>query len=348
MGKDPDDLSLFPLSDKDWNSLFLMARWQTVTGIVYRGVCRLPDNLMPPHTILLKWTVATDRVERRNRQVNKVLTALNGIWEQKKAPILQKGQGVALFYEQPLLRESGDIDLYFQKKQWTKQAVSTICNMGIALKKRPDGSIFFQWKGVDIEIHTRLTDLYNPFVQSYLKKLETKENRMTGYWLDRNQHIQLPSPMMNLLIINSHIMKHALGRGIGLRQLCDMARACYCLHGQVSASTMEQVAHRTGMKKWNRLIHAFMTEYLGLPDECLPYPEKKSDARSLWNIVWKGGNFGMYPDGMHIAKKDRRTGKLQTLRVFYQNMLFSLRYAPKELIGLIITLISGQIHSLRK
>ena len=112
--KELEDLSIFPLSADDWTEIFRMARRQTVTGIVYRGLCRLPDSFLPPESVLLPWVATVERIERSNHRMNTVLLGLyRRCYSVGVEPVLQKGQGVALFYEQPWVRECGDIDLYF-------------------------------------------------------------------------------------------------------------------------------------------------------------------------------------------------------------------------------------------
>ena len=41
--KEPESLSLFPLSGESWENIYLMARRQTDTGLVYRLLFHLPD-----------------------------------------------------------------------------------------------------------------------------------------------------------------------------------------------------------------------------------------------------------------------------------------------------------------
>lgn len=109
--REPDDLGCFPLSDESWGRLYRLARQQTVTGVVFRGLQHLPDELLPPGPLLLRWAAEVDAIERRNRAVDAAVAELcskfraNGL-----EPVLQKGQGVALCYADPALRESGDID----------------------------------------------------------------------------------------------------------------------------------------------------------------------------------------------------------------------------------------------
>ena len=50
----PDGLSLFPLSEAEWEEVYLLARRQTVTGLVWQGISYLPDEWMPPGKVLVR------------------------------------------------------------------------------------------------------------------------------------------------------------------------------------------------------------------------------------------------------------------------------------------------------
>ena len=171
-----------------------------------------------------------------------------------------------------------------------------IRDRGVEVRKCPDQSLFCRWKGIEIEIHPRLIDIYNPCAYRRLQQLEEKNGRPVSLKDTGGPEIEVPSPMLNLLLLDTHILKHALGRGIGLRQLCDMARACYCLNGKVDAGGMNLISNRLGICKWNKLLFAFLVDILGLAPEFLPYPERDKNAYPLLEIVWKGGYFGMYPE----------------------------------------------------
>ena len=282
----PNNLNLFPLSATEWKHVFRMAGQQTVAGLTFQGLRCLPDNLLPPQTLLLQWTAETDAIERRNKKMNAALQALCSSFQEKGLnPILLKGQGIARLYENPLLRECGDIDLYFQSAHDREAALQHIRQMRIQIKEEPDGSAFYVWQGVKVEHHQRLFDLYNPFQQHAIGLLI----RQKGFQETGSAPYRLPSPFLNLLLLNLHILKHALGRGIGLRQFCDMARACYKLHGDINREEMKTVCRKLGLGQWNPLLHAFLTDCLGLPAECLPYPEVASTAQPLSDIVWRGG-----------------------------------------------------------
>lgn len=345
-GSDPDDgFSCFPLSVAEWDNVFRLARQQTVTGLVFHGLQHLPDVLLPSEALLMRWAAETDAIERRNKKMNAVLKDIVAEFHKRELnPILQKGQGTARFYINPLLRECGDIDFYFNNRQAWEAALDLMRSRGAALKKQGDGSVVYRWRGVEVEHHQRLFDLYNPFKQSIVSRVEQQKgySRFALPAAPGGESVTVPSPFLELLLHNLHILKHSLGRGIGLRQLCDMARACYLLHGEINPGEMKAVCRKLGIGRWCLLLHAFLTQKLGLPESCLPYPETASTAQPLADIVWRGGNFGR-----HNAKFEQNaTGwqrKCQTARSFGDNARFAFRYAPKEASWFLLQLMKGQI-----
>lgn len=333
----------FPLQGKSWENVYRLARQQTVTGLAFAGLQHLPDHLLPPQGLLLRWAAETDAIERKNRKMN---VALEGLYTFFRAaglnPILQKGQGTARFYSCPLLRECGDIDLYFNNSRAWDAALVKLQIRNIRIKEQADGGIYYRWQETDVEHHRQLFDLYNPFLQGFVNRLESQKNyRLITLSAASKTAITVPSPFLELLLLNLHILKHALGRGIGLRQLCDMARACYRLYGEADAREMQAVCQRLGLAKWCPLLHAFLVNCLGLPKECLPYPEIASTVQPLSDIVWRGGNFGQYDAGLK-SNAEGWERKRQTARSFMRNVRFAFRYAPKEAFWFFIQLLKGQ------
>lgn len=342
--REPEHTTCFPLPEESWENVFRLARQQTVTGLAFQGLRHLSDNLLPAENLLVRWAAETDAIERRNRKMNEVLKQLYEAFRQQGLnPVLQKGQGVARYYEHPLTRECGDIDLYFNNLHAWDSALVCLRLHRVRMKKQADKGIYYQWLGMDVEHHPRLLDLYNPFLQRFVGRLE-KKNGYRHFVLPSapDTRITVPSPFMDLLLQNLHILKHCLGRGIGLRQLCDMARACYRLHSEVDAQEMEKVCRKLGLERWCLLLHAFLTDCLGLPAGCLPYSGTAPTAQPLADIIWRGGNFGQH-NARWVQKNTGWRRKCQTARSFGHNVRFVFHYAPKEAFWFFLLLMKGQI-----
>lgn len=297
--------------------------------------------MLPPESLLLRWMAAADGIERKNKEMNLALDSLLTLFARHGLhPILQKGQGLASLYTYPLLRECGDIDLYFVDEKEFESASDSIQAQGIRLVRKADGSLMYSWHGVPVEHHIRLIDLYHPPHNTKKTDLIWEFRRM-ALSTASDLEVTVPAPSLNLLLQYAHILKHALGRGIGLRQLCDLALSCDRWHTDIMPDVLKGVCRQAGLTKWVSLLHAFLTERLGLASDRLPYPETAANTQPLLEIIWRGGNFG------HQAYRLTRPTllhKIQTAEAFRRNISFAFRYAPKEALAIFVNLLKGQIR----
>lgn len=334
---DVDDLCPFPLSDAQWVAVLRMAQEQTVMGLACQGVCHLPDELMPPQPTLVKWVAETDRIERRGKAMNKALGNLFALFgEASIVPVLLKGQGVARFYERPFQRECGDIDLYLRDTDSFRRASDLLSRQGSSATVEGDGALLYRWNGVCVELHRRLLDISDPFKRKYTERIE-REHGFSSIPLQNGVTCSpvVPAPFVNLLLLNTHILKHALGWGVGLRQLCDMARACHCLHGSVEPSAMRRAVRQLGIARWSGLLHSFLVERLALPIEELPCSDIASSSRPLYELVCRCGNFG-------YNRRKSDSCKAGTAFSLLRNAGFALRYARGEGFWNAANLVKGQ------
>ena len=418
-GREPLTEGFRRLSDDEWEKVFRLSGRQTVTGIVFDGICRLPEDLQPSPDLFARWVVAVTRIESGNERMNAALKELIKVFvDNGLSPVLQKGQGVAALYHEPLHRECGDIDLYFPEglslrqaqrpenaalqadktaqqadktdqrmdntAQWpdaelveapekteNDKAVELVINCGARVEMMPDGSRNYEWKGVEIEQHPTIVDLCSPKARKWLKELDDDPGFIPSTLADG---LRVPSPELNALLLNTHILKHALGKGVGLRQMCDLAMAYHRISGEAGCDEYGERIFRLYRKarilKWSRLLHSFLVDIIGLPKEELPYSEKIVRIEPLLGIVEEGGNFGQYlpgssvkpgrfgrlcdrSDSVSVSRKANQPvkgtcgtvkRKLRTAGMFLRRAGFSLRFAPQEAFWTFTELVRGQFN----
>ena len=304
-------LTDFPkLEGKEWASLVNLARQQTVVGLLYQGVSQLPEGYPLPQNLLFVLIAEIGQLEKESRKVKATADALTQEFEaQGLHPLVMKGPAVAAFYAQPLLRECGDIDLYFPPEEFEK-AVS----MAGEVTPAPDGSVHYKRDGIDIDQHRQYFDIHSRNLAA------------------------VPSPEATLMMLSAHILKHCMGAGIGLRQLCDMAMAYKAL--AVPPEHLRACFRDAGLDRWNRLLFSFLHTYLGAEPlyDTLPSPEP------LRKIVLEGGNFGHHSEAREASLyKSPLRRKLGTAGLFLRRLPFSLRYAKKELVPLLGELLKGNL-----
>jgi hypothetical protein len=314
------DLSL-DVTPKDtcWERLLEMSRVQAVTGLLLRGITHLPKDQLPPAAIRMKLLAEADEIERKNLQAGLVEREVLAFFEQRDLhPIVQKGSQAAKYYAEPLVRESGDVDLYFPGASF-EQAVAQVPQA----RRTPDGGAVSTYKGVTVEFHPRYYDLHLP-----AEKLPP-----------------VPSVTGELLLYSAHILKHAIGAGVGLKQLCDMARALARTEGLYDKAELEAALRKAGLLRWHRLLCSMLVADLGLDEQyCLP-DFKPCNPRPLRRIVRLSGNFG-------VAKASRRKSvrceniivkKGATALSFLQRIPFSIRIAPGEAFATFRELTRGNL-----
>jgi len=64
------------VSNAQWEELCKLAEKQTLTGVMYEGMCKLPTELQPQGPVRMKWLFTTTRIEQTHRKLNHVLAQL--------------------------------------------------------------------------------------------------------------------------------------------------------------------------------------------------------------------------------------------------------------------------------
>ena len=340
----PPDEALFPLSADAWQRVFRLAEEQTVTAVAYRALARLPEAMLPPEALIIRWVATTDRIVRHNRTMDAVLRRLcSAFWAEGLRPILLKGQASAECYPQPLLRQAGDIDLYFPQNGDAQRAEAWVRRQGVHVEREPDGSIYYMWGGVKVEHHPRLLDLYNPRLQPLLQDAEVSEGFVVRPIGDDAFPVEIPAPALEMLMLSSHILKHAMGHGIGLRQLCDVACLCRSIPSASYGEAFHRLCRETGLERWQRLLHGCLRDDFRLSAAELPYADASASSQALMRIVLRGGNFGQYASARSQAAVAPWHRKCRTAAAFVRHLGFSLRYAPSEAFWMVAQLLRGQV-----
>lgn len=301
------DFEGFPLSANRWQDIFHIALNHTVEGLLYQGMITLPDHLLPPRSLVLSWTVRIEQIEQRNAWMDQqVNNQIDFFTNHGLHPYLLKGQGVARFYEKPGVRLPGDIDWFFQNKEEYKFARKLLIAEGVTIKSVPGFSSYAIWNNTEVELHRRMIDIHNPFKVNFIHKLYQSEAKFTQSIQHHNHTWPLPSSLLMHVSVSVHILKHLLAYGIGLRQLCDAARVCYTHKEDLNPNKLENVYEKFGVLKFIHVLHGVLVEYLGLPENKVPFPRVQYPfVDIMMQDIWSAGNFGFSADS-HEAQGGNR------------------------------------------
>lgn len=231
-----DRLSHAP-TEEEWNSLFDEAKKQSVVGIAFEGVQRLPKEQWPPQAQLFEWIGAAESIKQKNAMLNKQCVKLQERFAEAgiKSSIL-KGQGVARYYKgyplplpkgkddghpkgEPLgmLRQPGDIDVYVDCGR--ERALQFAHDCGLKDVRWDYKHLHLDvFRGTEVEVHYRVEVLLNLWKNRKLQKWFKEHEE----WLfSQNGDLITPTVAFNRFYILLHIYRHFLYEGVGLRQLMD-------------------------------------------------------------------------------------------------------------------------------
>lgn len=106
-------------TEKEWDELFDMSQKQAVAGVIFSALDKLSvHGQKPPSPLIYKWIGVSEQIKQRNILLNQKCVDLTGLFSDSGFDsCILKGQGNALMYPEPLLRTSGDIDIWGKGKR---------------------------------------------------------------------------------------------------------------------------------------------------------------------------------------------------------------------------------------
>ena len=299
LGMEGQTPSGFSLAPEEWPALYDMAVRQSVLGVAYAGVQRLPKDARPPMELAFQWASEAETIRGHNRLVDGVAARLTERFEKEgRRSAILKGPANARLYPDPGIRQCGDIDIWVEGGR--AEIESMLLKMGLLHVSnpslpRPEFYHHFHLPepvgGVDVEVHFRPSSgNQNPFSNARLQKfleseLENLVQTDVGFWS--------PSVRFALVMQLAHIQRHFLTSGIGFRQLVDYLVLLKCS----SAADRDFVSSRLRSFGLNRTAGALMwvlLHKLDMPDTLLLCKPHKKRGLRIVAQAFAGGNFGLF------------------------------------------------------
>lgn len=211
----------------DRDACYQFAKRQTLVGVLFDGIQRLPKELAPARPLLLRWLSDSESIRRRNMRMDRASAYIyNKVCAAGFRCCILKGQGNALLYPHPSSRIPGDVDVWVManREELRHIALSLTEGDGSSLQESLN-HIGLTVHGVSVELHSTPALLNSPLHNSRLQK-----------WLKRNADLQcsnrialpnnagevaVPTLSFNIIYQLCHLFHHCFYEGVGLRQIVD-------------------------------------------------------------------------------------------------------------------------------
>ena len=309
-----------PCSEAEWEGALRLAAEQTVAGVLFRAVERLPKAQYPPKLPTLHWWQMSETIRRKSVRMKEAgEKAVAYFRENGFACQILKGTAVARYYPEPELRSCGDIDV------WLDGGREKIYAFARAFD--PDGMLygvnyqhvhFHLFEDIPLEVHVYPSCLSSPILNHRLHRFfEQYPPTMDS---------DMPQPAFDRVFILLHCYQHINGHGVGLRQIMDYY---YVLlqgaTGDEKAASARWI-RKLGMGRFAAGVMWVLQHTFGMPSEYLLMEPDEREGRFILQEILLTGNMG------HSEK--RHWGSTATpLSRFFFNLrrdVYLARHYPHE------------------
>lgn len=326
-------------SANEWMSLYTIAKAQTMIGLAFNGLRRLPQEQTKalPKPLKMQWLGLVVQIQKRNELINvRCVELQRRLAEDGIRSCILKGQGVAALYgkELSLLRQPGDIDIYVDGN--CEGVLEYLHRKNIAYSHwdylHVDSKFY---DDVEVEMHYRPSVmrniLFNYRFQRYVDS--NKEAFFSGYVNigEYDEKLTVPVSWMNVFYLLHHTFRHLLTEGVGLRQVMD------CYYALVASNLsdndrekLKDAVDKFGMGRFAKgliwvIEEAFLADDVEDFRKQIPWKADVKEGRFILNEIMLSGNFG-HSDNRY-SKGKGKTGKL--IKVFRRSIHLLTHY-PSE------------------
>lgn len=378
------------LSDKEWEEVFNAAMFQSVAGVCFSGIQRLPEGQRPPETLYWDWLGLVSQIQQQNELMDKRTAK---VWRMLKdagldAAVL-KGQGMGVMYDVRCriddvrsekddvrckkddvrckkennlgpLRQSGDIDVwvlggyqkvsdYVQRTAPTKEVAYHRFHLNV-------------FKDTEVELHFRPTLMRNLLDDRKLARWYNSFKAEDFVYLE-DKGFAVPPPSFNRIFILTHIYRHFLFEGIGLRQVMDyyfvLKNANDNLNDNLNLNANDnenktttnftnEANHQTRellrqlrLLRFAKAMMWILHTQFGLEQEKLLCEPDEKEGRFVLNEILQTGNFGQGETRYHYKR-------LKTFRRMTVHGCHLLLHYPSEVLWTPVWLIYHKIWRFNK
>lgn len=259
-------LSHTPSAD-EWGELYAMAKKQSLVGVCFAGVQRLQQQRQePPEMLYLTWMGMAAKISQNHDNMKTLGQKLDTLFKERGVKaVLVKGASIADFYDEPQLRQFGDIDIYSPNDY---EAINKILK-SVASEYNEEYYRHSEARvdNVMVENHKFLTDVRG---QRRWEKLEQYLSSLASAKLAlvTKGGVTYPDDMLTLLFFVYHAQAHFIFEKISLKFLVDW---CELLQRtEVPKKALAERLQEFGLMRYAAMLTRVCMDRLGLKEEYVP------------------------------------------------------------------------------
>lgn len=314
---------------KEWSELFSICKKQTMVGIGYVGMQRLPKEQWPVNRMFIgQWMMIAEKIKGMNHALDtECKNTCQRLADEGFNSCILKGQSNSKNYG-PLLgsyRTPGDIDV------WVWSDSGKVRDVILYVKRiSPSSKVHYHHADCHLSAKTETEVHYRPSWMSAPWRNATFQKFCDAHKSDILNHngFAVPSLQFDAVYQLVHIYRHLFYEGIGLRQILDYYMVLQSLPATDKAATMLTI-RSLGMARFASAVMYVLREVYAMPDSMSLAKANESDGKFLLKEIMLAGNFGHADERFTIT---REQGALRWgVKKLIRNMKFLTSY-PEEVL----------------
>lgn len=315
------------ISPAEWEMLYDMARQQSLLGVLFYGI---QHNRVekPERKLLLKWYSMSEKIKQRNQKTNRAAAELTRYWKEKGfRTCILKGQGNSLYYPDPYMRTSGDVDIWVEGGH--RKVLKRVRKLVGKTKFCYHHAEFGKVNGIEVEVHycpSFMNSLvHNRRMQRWFESAADQQFSHEVELPDGAGRVCVPTDAFNRIYQMSHISLHFFQEGIGLRQILDYYFVLQHGFTEEERRSDEKLLKDLGLYSMASAVMFVLKEILNMKPEQMLVPADEKLGRFLLDEILQAGNFGQY-DKRVEHKSGRWAKNIQRIKRDFRLM----RHFPSE------------------
>ena len=314
--------------EPDWESLCELAAAQSLLGIFYYMVRKLPPDGQPPAPLMQKLEWYYHQTIIKSTQQNfAVSEAEKALCEAKIEYVPYKGYVIRRHYPAPDLRTMGDIDMLVREEDQTR-VQKVLTGMGYTFDGNFDDVWVYKQNNVCLEIHSILR---------YLRDENGKLLELAGVWenvenSEDSEYKKVFTDEFQLVLLIAHMVKHFFFAGCGIRLALDVVFFLKA-HPGMDWDKVIRWLHANRLDQAFYFMAGYSERVFGIP---VNLPDKKECSDEQYEKLscefLKSNTFGAYDSRLmknyriyqrdHKKQTNTKTAKKITRRQFIFTFLF--------------------------
>lgn len=273
----------------DYGCLHRMAQEHQVSALIFNQIYRFPDF---PAEQKDCWTRETLRINGiQTMRTSLFLQIYQKLRDGGVKALVVKGLILRNLYPQPDSRPSGDEDLYVPMDQFLRATeILQTCGQVLIQESKEENIFEDPGCGLRIELHGGLFDREAKAFGRYQALFDSAFQDPAVHQIQGVCVLSL-SYDLHFLFLITHLAKHFLVCGVGIRQILDIVMYAEAYRNQIHWDMVYQKLKEQGLLVLTANVMAIGREYFDL-DPAVPVPQMKTDCGALLEDILEAGVFG--------------------------------------------------------